>query len=141
MSALFNGALQAFLEGGIAWLTDNIRVMLVDHSVDTPVPATDNFFSDIAAGARRGNSGGSARANMPLLGTKTSTAGVADAADVTITAITGGLTLSSAVVFRDSGADGTSRLIAFINTGPGFPFSTSGGDGILVWNASGIFTL
>lgn len=128
MSALFDGGRQRFLEGSIAYLADTIKIMLVDHAVYNPNVATDNFFGDITAGARVGNSGGSNRGDMPTLGSKTSTAGVADAADITFTTVPAGPALSSLVIFKDSGADGTSALIAKIDTGTGLPVTPNGGD-------------
>jgi len=130
MSALFDSGRQLFLEGGIAWLTDTIRIMLVDEATDTPVPATDDFFNDIAAGARKGGAAsGTARADFPALGGKTSTAGVADANDVTFTAVAAGAACASLVIFVDDGAaDASSPLIAYINSGTGLPVTPNGGD-------------
>lgn len=128
MSGLFDNARELFLRGELSWNADTIRIMGVDHSVDNPNLATDTYFSDIAAGARRGNSGASGRTDMPTLAGKTTTDGVADADDVTLTLVTGGLTLSSYVTFMDTGADGTSPLISKTDSGTGIPTETSGGD-------------
>lgn len=128
MSALFDGGRQSFLEGGIAYLTDTIKIMLIDQAIYNPNVATDNFFGDITSTARIGNSSGHTRADMPTLAGKTSTAGVADANDVTFTTVSAGAALASLVIFKDSGADGTSRLIAKIDSGTGLPVTPNGGD-------------
>ncbi|APU88899.1 conserved hypothetical protein [Virus Rctr197k] len=128
MSALFDSGRQAFLEGSIAWLTDTIRIMLIDQATYNPDPAVDDFFGDITAGARIGNASGNNRGDMPALGGKSSTNGVADASDVTFTTVVAGPALASLVIFRDSGADGTSQLIAKIDSGTGLPVTPNGGD-------------
>lgn len=73
---------------------------------------------------------------------KTSTAGVADADDVTFALVTG----SSAeyiVIYQDSGVDATSQLIAFIDTATGLPVTPGGGNIVIEWSsgASKIFKL
>ena len=128
MSALFDSGRQAFLEGGIAYLADTIKIMLIDAAIYDPDPAVDVFFDDITSTARIGNSSGNARADMPTLGGKTSTDGVADASDVTFTTVAAGAALASLVIFRDSGADATSELIAKIDSGTGLPVTPNGGD-------------
>jgi len=73
------------------------------------------------------------------LGSKTIVNGTFDAADITFTA-TAGDPATALVLYVDSGVAGTSRLIAYLDTIPGFPV-TLGGDVTITWNASGIFTL
>jgi hypothetical protein len=226
MSALFDSGRQGFLEGAIAWLSDTVKMMLVNHATYNPSVSTDNFigpygtgtgsftagapatltdtaanfqlsvigryvtikgattggndgtflitarpsatqiqytngaaaseafaggtvygidayFSDLPSGARVGNSGGSTRASMPSLASKTSAAGVADAADATFTTVTAGAALASIVLFKDSGADDTSRLIAKIDSGTGLPVTPNGGDITVAWDsgANKIFKL
>lgn len=113
---------------------DNIKVVLVDHGTDTPVPATDAFLSDIGAGARIATSGN--------LASKTTTGGVFDAADVTLTAVSGA-SVESLVIYKDTGTASTSSLIAFYDTGTGLPVTPNGGDITITWSngASKIFAL
>ena len=112
MSALFDKSREKFLNGFISWQRDPIRVMLVNHGVDNPNTASDEWFSDISAGARVGDGGGSAQTDMPLLTSKTFTSGVADAADVTYTGIPAGPDLESVAVFREvPEASGTGNTI------------------------------
>jgi hypothetical protein len=125
-NSLFDKGRQGFLDGSIDWDTDNIKVVLVDHGVDTPVIATDDNLDDIIAGARIATS-----AN---LGTKTVVDGVADAADPTISAVSGA-TVESLVIYKDTGTESTSRLIAFIDVATGLPFTPNGGDVTIQWDA------
>ena len=133
-NALFDKGRQKFLEGGIAWGTDTIKAVLVDHGVDTPNPSTDEFLSDITAGARIATSG--------ALVNKSQTSGVADADNVTIATVSGA-TVESIVLYKDTGSAATSPLIAFFDTATGLPFTPNGGDVILEWDngANKIFKL
>lgn len=123
MSALYDKGRQKFLEGSIQWLSHNIRVCLVD-STYVPDLAVDEFLSVIP--------GGSIVATTGNLASKTSVAGVADAADVTLTAITGP-TVYYAVLYRDTGSAATSPLIALIDSGIGLPMTPNGGDIVIRW--------
>lgn len=123
-NALFDAARETFLGGTAAaridWDADAIKLVLVDHGIDTPLPATDDFLDDILAGARIATSGNFA--------SKTTTAGVADAADVTLTAVSGA-SVESIVIYDDTPAtEATKQLIAFIDVATGLPFTPSGGD-------------
>lgn len=118
-NALYDLGRQAFLEGQIAWLTDNIKCVLVDLADYTPNLATHNALDDIPAPARV--------ATSPNLTGKTSTNGVADSADITFSAVTGDQ--SEALVFyKDTGVESTSLLIAFIDTATGLPVTPGGGN-------------
>lgn len=126
MSVIYDKGRQKFLEGSINWLTNNIKVCLVDNTY-TPDVAADEFLSDIP--------GGSIVATSGNLTSKTTTAGSADAADVTLTAISGP-TVSYAVVYKDTGSAATSPLIAFLDSGVGLPMTPNGGDIIIRWDDS-----
>lgn len=116
---------------------DTIKAMFVDHADDTPVAATDEDIADIASAARV-----PAIASCPALGTitlGTVAAGVFDAADSTFTALTGDQ-VESMILFKDTGTEGTSILIAFFDTfSSGMPLTPNGGNVTVQWNASGIF--
>lgn len=134
-NALFDSGRAKFLEGSIAFGTDTIRVVFIDHADDTPVPATDDFLDDLATAARVPAGTGGTQSNHPALASKTTTAGVADAADTTFTAITGDV-VESIVIYKGTGTDSTSPLIAYIDTATGLPFTPNGGDAIIAWAAS-----
>jgi hypothetical protein len=124
-NALYSSGKQGFLEGALHWLTDTIKVQLVDAALYTPNLATHDNFDDIPVGARVG-------AATALAG-KTSTGGVADASDTVIPAVTGAES-EYLVIFKDSGVDGTSTLIALIDTATNLPVTPNGGDITIVWD-------
>ena len=130
-NALYDLGRESFLKGEISWSSDNIKTVLVDTATYTVNLATDQFLSDIALGERVATS-----AN---LATKTTVAGAADAADVTFTAVTGDIS-EALVIYQDTGTEGTSRLIAYIDTATGLPVTPNGGDIQVQWSAP-IFTL
>ena len=124
---------KAILDGDIDFLSDTIKIQLCDSAYT--YSASHNAFDDITAGARV--------ATSSALASKTTTGGAFDAADVTYTALTGD-TVTSWVLFKDSGTESTSKLIAYFDTvsgGGAFSFTPSGGDLTLSFGASGIFTI
>lgn len=135
-NALFAKAKESFISANpvIDLDTDDIKVVGVDHGSDTPVPATDQFLSDIGAGARIFTSGN--------LSGKTVTGGVFDASDPTITGVSG-VSVEDITVYKDTGSAATSPLIAFFDTATGLPFTPNGGDVTIQWDngASKIFAL
>lgn len=118
-NALYDKGREKFLTGAISWSADNIKAVLVDVADYTVNISTHEFLSDVAAGGRVATSG-----NMA---TKTTTAGVADAADFSFTAVTGDP--SEAIIFyKDTGTAATSPLICYIDTATGLPVTPNGGD-------------
>jgi hypothetical protein len=70
-----------------------------------------------------------------------SAAGVFDAADKTISAVSGDVS-EALILYIHTGTEGTSRLICFLDTGvTGLPVTPNGGDITITWHASGIFAL
>lgn len=124
-NALYDKGREAFLTGSIAYGTDNIKGVLVDTGAYTVNLSTHQYLSDIAGGARISTSGN--------LASKTTVAGVADAADLTFTAVTGA-TVEAVVLYKDTGSAGTSPLIAYIDTATGLPLTPNGGDVNIVWD-------
>lgn len=133
-NALYTKYLEAALQGQINWMSDNIKVVLVDSASYTVNLATHQYLSDVPSGSRTATS-----AN---LSSKAATGGVADAADVTFSAVTGPVS-EILVIYKDTGTASTSPLIAYIDTATGLPVTPNGGDITVVWpNDSGkIFTL
>lgn len=137
MSALYDKAREKFLGHAtidLDWINDNIKAVLVDTGAYTVNLATDEFLSDIPGAARIATSGS--------LGTKTATAGVADAADVVFTAVSG-VTVEAVALYKDTGVAGTSPLIAYVDSATGLPLTPNGGDVTIAWDngASKIFKL
>lgn len=138
-SALYDKGRNKFLTGDIKWKSsgsggDTIRAMLVDSSSYTIDLAAHEWFSDVPSGARKGNSGNNTRTDMPSLTLNDPASGIADAADVTFTAVSTGNTYEYLILFKDSGADGTSPLIACIDTATGLPVTPNGGNITVQWS-------
>jgi hypothetical protein len=133
-TALYDKGREGFLDGTIDWDTDNIRAILVDAADYTVNFSTDDNLDDIPSGARVATSGN--------LSGKTVTAGVADADDVTFTAVTGDV-CEAVVLYQHTGTESTSRLIAYIDNATGLPVTPNGGNITVSWSngASRIFKL
>lgn len=133
-NAMYDKGREGFLDGSIDWDTDNIKVVLVDGADYTVNLSTHEFLSDIPGGARVATSGN--------LASKTVTAGVADAADITFSTVTGDASEILAI-YKDTGSAATSRLIAYIDTATGLPVTPNGGDITVAWDngANKIFKL
>lgn len=133
-NALYDKGREGFLAGDIDWDANTIKLVLVDEGADTIDLANDTNLSDRAAASRIATSG--------AFTTKTVTNGVADAADVTLTAVSGA-TVESFDIYKDTGTDTTSRLIANIDTATGLPLTPNGGDVTVTWDngANRIFKL
>ena len=65
--------------------------------------------------------------------TKTITAGVANADDVVLNAVTGAQS-EAIVLFQDTGNPATSKLIAYINVATGLPVTPNGGAITIQWD-------
>ena len=129
---LYDLGRESFLKGEISWDGDNIKAVLVDSASYTPDTAVDQFFDDVSGVvATSGN-----------LASKTTTDGVADAADVTFSSVTGNQS-EFIVVYQDTGTPSTSRLIAIVDTATGLPVTPNGGDIVVQWDtgANKIFKL
>lgn len=133
-SDLYVPYIQAAMTGGANTdlTTENVKVVCVDAADYTVDLAAHDFLNDIPAGARVGTSGN--------LASKTFTSGTFDAADITISSVSGDQ-FEALVVYIDTGVESTSRLVCYIDSGTGLPFTPSGGNIDIVWNASGIFSL
>lgn len=131
---LYDLGRESFLNAEIDWTDDDIKVALVDGDDYTPSVSTDQFLDDIAGGAVVATSGN--------LGSKTTTAGVADAADFTFTSVTGD-ECEYLVIYQDTGSAATSRLIGIIDSATNLPVIPNGGDITVTWDsgANRIFKL
>lgn len=130
-NALYDKGREGFLDGTIDWDTDNIKCVLVTSGY-TPNLSTHDFLDDVT----------NVQATSGNLASKTVTAGVADAADTTFTAVSGSA-CNAIVIYADSGSAATSRLIAYIDSGTGLPVTPNGGDITIQWDngANKIFKL
>ena len=133
-NSLYDNGRESFLRGEISWNTDNIKVALADAADYTPSLSGDQFLSDIPGAAIEATSGN--------LSAKSTTAGVADAADFTFSAVTGDQ-CEYLVIYQDTGVSTTSRLIGLIDTATNLPVTPNGGDIDVTWDngANRIFKL
>lgn len=124
-NTLYDAARQRFLEAQINWMTDTIKVLLVDTGAYTPQTAVHQNLSDIPTSARI--------AGPNTLTAKSTTGGAADAADVTFTSVSGP-SIEAIVIYSDTGTEASSPLIAYIDTATGLPITPNGGDIIVTWD-------
>lgn len=140
-NALFSPGREGFLDGTIDWDTAVIKVALVRGYTFS---AAHKFVSDVTGAS------GVLHVTSAALASKTVTDGVADAADVTYTAVTANASNHSILVFQASAVTGgadvaatAQRLIAWIDTGTNLPIVPNGGDVTIAWDsgANKIFKL
>lgn len=122
-------AKEAFLKGDLD-LDSDVKVSLLD-AADYTYSAAHEFYSSANTNvvATSGN-----------LASKTFTNGTFDAADLTISGVTGDQ-FEYILVWQDTGNAATSRLICLFDTATGLPVTPSGTDVIVQWHSSGIFSL
>jgi hypothetical protein len=118
-NSLYDRGRQGFLAGEIDWDANDIRLILIDEADDTIDLAVDEDLADRAGAARV--------ATSSAFGSKTTTAGVADAADVTLTSVTGDVS-ESIDIYQHTGTESTSLLICNIDTATGLPVTPNGGN-------------
>jgi hypothetical protein len=107
-----------------------VKVALVDTGTYT-YSAAHEFYSSISGVV----------GTDQTLGTKTVTTGTFDSANPTWSAVSGA-TVEALVIYIDTGVAGTSRLIAYIDTGQtNLPVTPNGGDITFTVDAAGWFTL
>ena len=124
-NALYGLSKQKFLEGSIDLISDTINCVLVDLDDYVPNLTTDEFLDDITAGARI--------ATATLAG-KDVSLGVFDANNITFTSVSGD-EAEALVIYKNTGVDSTSPLIAIIDTATGLPIIPGGGDIVVTWDS------
>jgi hypothetical protein len=102
-NALFDPGREGFLLGEIDWDTAVIKVALVRGYTFN---AAHKFVSDVTT------AGGTLVATSAALASKTGTSGVADAADVTFTAVGAGPAITSYIAFQSSAVTGGADVAA-----------------------------
>lgn len=122
-SGLYVKTKKLILDADVDLLADDIKVVLVDTADYTVDLAADDFLADIAEAGRVGTSGN--------LSGKTTTGGVFDADDVTLSAVSGHES-EALVLYKDTGSAATSPLIAYIEIAAVTP---NGGDITVTFDA------
>ena len=131
---LYDAGREGFLIGQIDWSTHTIRAVLVDTTKYTVSISGHAWLSDISADARV--------ATSAPFSSKTTTAGIADAASATFTSVSGP-ECKALAIYRDTGTASTSRLIAYITSAVGLPVTPNAGTITIQWDTgvSKIFKL
>jgi hypothetical protein len=146
-----NGLYAAFRNGQLGsyttmvdWDADTVRVAFVDTGVYTVNLTTHDFFDDLEASNGEYPAGTYNTAGQTLDSKTVGTlgTGVADAADELFSAFSNGsVSLEGIVIWKQGASSAASPLICWFDTGiTGMPFTPSGGDVTIAWNASGIFS-
>ena len=130
-SGMYAATKKVFLDGGINLPSDTIKCILLDSDY-THNYATDNFYDDVPAGGRVGTA--------QTLASKTTTDGVFDAADVTFTAVSNATNVIAVIIYKDTGSEATSNVIARLEF---TAITPNGGDIVVSWDngANKIFAL
>ncbi len=123
-NGIYNKGREAFMSGGINMSSDTIKVALVDSADYTVNLSTHQYFSSVA---------GAGVVATGTLASKTVTDGIFDAADLTFTSVTGDPS-EALVVYKDTGSNATSPLIAYIDTATGLPVTPNGGNITVTWD-------
>ena len=135
-NGLFGLGRERFLGGDLDWDSQDFRVILIDAADYNVSIDVHDFLDDVAAGARVAVSG--------ALASKTKTLGVADAADVTFSSVTGDVS-EALIIYQHTGTDSTSALVVYIDTtsDSSLPVTPNGGDIQVTWDngANKIFKL
>lgn len=115
---VYSKAKEAFLNADIDVLVDVLKVLIVD-STYTPNQGSHQFVSDIAASA--------IKYRTTALQNVSNVNGTLDADNIPIISYPGN-PFNAVIIYKDTGSDATSRLIAYIDTSPGLPFAGSATD-------------
>lgn len=143
-NALFDKGREGFLDGSIDWDSSGGGVFKIALVRGYTFNAAHQFVSDVTGAS------GVLHVTSAALANKTKTNGVADADDVTFTAVTANASNHSVLLFQSSAVTGgadvaatAQRLVAWIDTGTNFPIVPNGGDVTIAWDsgANRIFKL
>lgn len=131
-NTVYDSARAGFLAGDLDWDANTIKVALVRGYTFS---SAHDFLNDVTAAGTL--------VATATLGSKTTTAGVADAADVTFSAVAAGAACPHLIIYKDTGVESTSALIAYIDTATGLSVTPNGGDITVTWDsgANKIFKL
>lgn len=125
-SALYANAKTEFALGNISWKASGgstIKAILVDADKYT-FSSNHKYLSEVTSGARVGSP-----VQLSLI--DATNGGVCDANDIAFNNLTNIPTVEAVVLYKDTGNESTSPLIAYIDTGTGLP-TPAGVNSILV---------
>ena len=130
-NAMYPSYKAALLRGTYDLSSDTVKTDLIDTGTYTYSSAHD-FYNDVS-GSVSSSSG---------LASKTTTNGTFDAADITHSSVSGASVEAIIMWIDTAGASSTDPLLIYLDTSiTGAPVTPNGGDIVIQWNGSGIFTL
>lgn len=109
---------EGFATAAVDWTGDNIKFFCCDTN-DHAFNSANDFLDDITGAAIVFTSGN--------LSGKSAADGTLDAADETLTAVTGDQ-FEALIIYKDTGLGSTSRLLFFIDNYTGLPFTPNNGN-------------
>jgi len=124
-NSLYDFGREEFLNGNINWSSDDIRVILIDTGIYSVDLNNHKYLNDIDANSR-------VKVSSSLT-SKSSNNGVADADDVIFSAFLG-VTIEALVIYKHTGTENTSPLIAYIDSANNLPITPNGSEMILQWS-------
>ena len=138
-SNIYNNGLLKILDRTVDYVSDNVAVLLVDNAYT--FSETHEYVSNVSGEVVNDIGSGYARqslASKTITLNTSANAVVFDCADISYTAIDTTNTIAGAVIYKDSGTDSTSDLVAFIDFAD---IITNGSDIDLQINANGLFRI
>jgi hypothetical protein len=111
---VYKKAKEAFLNGNLNLLSNQLKVLLLNNSEYTPNQDTDEFVSNIPSTAVVKRS--------EAISSVTTTNGVLDGGDLTIIEYDGSA-FDAIAMYQSGTSDSNSRLIFYISDSEGLPFS------------------
>lgn len=134
-SALYGKGRDKFANGDIDWVNDTIKGDLID-SADYSVSIDVDEFHET------GTVPAAAIVSTATLTGNSTALGVVDANDLVFSSVSGD-TCEAILLWKDTGTPSTSPLIAYMDSGTGFPITPNGGDITASWSdgANKIFKL
>jgi len=140
-NALYPLTREKFLQATMpAWDSGDYRILLIRTAGGTgpyyTYSAAHDFLDDVP-----NNSACRPATAVALTESSPANDGTADAADVTFPTVASGEAIQALIVYRHTGTESTSELVAYWDVGVGLPVTPNGADVNCVFNASGLFKL
>ena len=126
---VYKKAKESLLNGEFNLSSNSLKVLLIDKSLYTPNENSDQYISDIPAGAIKKRSNSMTNVITSL--------GVLDGDNVSINDYSGE-GFSAMVLYQSGSSDSNSKLIFFIDTSSGLPFAGSNSNTpvTIIWSDS-----
>jgi len=136
---VYDNALHLLGSGSLTLISADLRVLLVEGATDADTLVTALVLSDFALD-EHASAGRIALANESWDKDVGNHWSELTADDTVFPSLANEGSVVGAVLYSEVGADSADIPIAFFDTG-GFPFTPTGDDNTIVWNASGIMVI